>query len=206
MSREVFADTENVSRETLERLDAYAALLIKWNKAINLVAPSTIKALWVRHFLDSAQIYGASPAGAKKWADLGSGAGFPGLIIACLALDDRPELHVVCIESDQRKSVFLQTVIRELHLNASVVTDRIENAKPAMADVVSARALSSLENLLSYAERHMNVDGTAIFLKGSGHLDEIEQARQNWVFDIQAEPSKTDANGAILVIGGIHRG
>lgn len=205
MSRELFAKTMNVSRETMERLDSYAALLTKWNKAINLVAPSTIQTLWTRHFLDSAQIYKNAPVGATQWVDLGSGAGFPGLIVACLALDEQPRLHMICIESDQRKSVFLQAVIRELGLNASVVNARIEKADPVGADVVSARALSSLDSLLFYAKRHLREGGAAIFLKGAGHFDEIEKAKKHWAFDIQVEPSKTDPDGAVLVIGDIHR-
>lgn len=205
MSREDFIKSTNVSRETIEHLDAYAALLTKWNKAINLVAPSTIASLWSRHFLDSAQILDVAPKNAKSWVDMGSGAGFPGLVVACLAKEKHPDLGMTCIESDQRKSVFLQTVIRNLGLKATVISQRIEQVPRLGADIVSARALSRLEVLLGYADRHLSPEGTAIFLKGAGFGREIEQAQDNWTFDIRTEPSKTDADGALLICGGLKR-
>ena len=191
----------DVSRETIAKLELYAQLLRKWNKAINLVAPSTIPHLWTRHFLDSAQILEHMPQKTGKWLDIGSGAGFPGLIIACLA----SEIEVTCIESDQRKSVFLQTVIRELGLNAKVIAQRIDQVAPRNANALTARALAPIEQLLTHAKRHLAPNGKAILLKGSGHLREITQARTEWEFDIQTFPSKTDPEGVILILEDIRR-
>ncbi len=204
-ARETLEAEFDVSRETMARLDAYAALLKKWNKAINLVGKATLPDLWQRHFLDSAQLFTFCPPEARSWADLGSGAGLPGLVVATLAKQSRPDLRVICIESDQRKAAFLRTVIRELELNAEVRAGRIEESAPIGADIVSARALAPLPRLLSYAERHLAGQGKAIFPKGSGYLQEIEQARREWSFDIQTIPSKTDGEGAVLILGGIRR-
>ena len=204
-AQEKLKSSFDVSRETIERLEAYAALLRKWNKAINLVGRTTIPNLWERHFLDSAQIFSLCPEDAKVWVDLGSGAGLPGLVVATLAAQMNPDLAVICIESDQRKATFLRTVIRELDLKAQVKVRRIEETTSLNGDVVSARALAPLPDLLSYAERHLNPSGKAIFLKGSGYLQEIEQAKADWSFDIQAIPSKTDRDGAVLILGGIRR-
>ena len=195
----------DVSRETLERLTEYAALLKKWNPAINLVAPSTLSDIWTRHFLDSAQIWQYLPPNAENLADLGSGAGFPGLIIASIAKEDRPDLQVTCVESDARKGAFLQTVIRELGLNARVITDRIETTPPLNSDVVTARALASLSDLLAHADRHLTPNGQAVFLKGITAQQEIKDARMKWAFDIKVHPSKTSSEGQILVLKGIER-
>ena len=204
-ARDTFEAALDVSRETMDRLDSYEVLLTNWNKAINLVARSTIPGLWQRHFLDSAQVFVQLPESTRVLVDMGSGAGLPGLVIAVLAAEAQPNLKVVCIESDQRKAVFLRTVIRELDLNASVITNRIENIDPIGADVVAARALAPLPTLLSLATRHLRPDGAAIFLKGSGYLQEVGQAESEWVFDIQTIPSKTDSEGAVLILGGIRR-
>jgi len=201
IDQDAFLAATNVSRETMDRLERYAALLRKWNKAINLVAPSTLQSLWARHFLDSAQILELAPKDTKTWVDLGSGAGFPGMVIACMDAN----ISMVCIESDKRKAVFLQTLARELELNVQVIPKRIEQADQCDADVVSARALAPVSKLLEYTERHLKEGGTAIFLKGAGHLDEIEQARAKWSFDITIEPSNTEKGGAVLILGDIRR-
>ncbi len=204
-SRNLFAETTNVSRETMERLDVYAALLRRWNKAINLVAPSTLPNIWTRHFLDSAQIFQFTPEKAKTWGDMGSGAGFPGMVIACLAKEVMPNLEVICIESDKRKAVFLQTLVREIGLNARVLDERVEKAQKSNADIISARALAPINTLLILAERHLKKQGVAVFMKSGGYLHELEEARAHWSFDIRAVPSKTDENGVVLVLGDIRR-
>lgn len=199
--RKSFEEKVSVSRETMEKLDLYCELLRKWNPAINLVSSSTLPYLWERHFLDCAQISELMPTDTNTCVDMGSGAGFPGLIVSCL----NPEIYVTCIESDQRKSVFLRTVIQELDLNAEVVVGRIEKVPPKKVDVVSARALASVTNLLEYAERHLKKSGTAIFLKGTGHLNETAEARKRWSFDIKTHSSKTDPEAAVLILGDIER-
>lgn len=203
--RDHFQSKVDVSRETLVRLDQYAALLRKWNPAINLVAPSTLTDLWGRHFLDSAQIITLSPENAKTWVDLGSGGGFPGMVIAILAAELHPELRVACIESDLRKATFLRTVARETGLEVQVISDRIEAVAQQRADVVSARALAPLTKLLGLAGRHLGPGGSALFLKGAGYRHEIEEALENWTFEVDTVPSTTDSEAAILRIGEIRR-
>lgn len=195
----------DVSRETLARLEAYAALLVKWNPAINLVSRATLAELWTRHFLDSAQIFSLCPAGAQTWADLGSGGGFPGLVVAVLAAEAAPDLRVTLVESDARKAAFLSTVVRELGLSVTVKTARIESLAPLGADVVSARALAPLDDLLGFAARHLAPQGRALFLKGASHARECATAGEHWRFALDVHPSLTDAEGAILSIGDLVR-
>ena len=203
---EEFQRVTGVSRETIERLEVYEALLQKWNPRINLVSRQTLPELWARHFLDSAQLYDLVPEGAQRWVDLGSGGGFPGLVVAILARETRPSRQIVLVEADLRKSAFLSTVIRDLSLNAKVLSARIEAAPPQAADILSARALAPLENLLGFAERHLAAGGTALFPKGAGWSEELAQARQNWSFDCDAVPSETSPDARILKITGAERG
>ena len=193
-----------VSRETSERLETYAHLLEKWNKAINLVAPTTIPTLWSRHILDSAQIFRHAPQGGT-WADIGTGGGFPGLVCAILAAEQAPDVSFHLIESDQRKCTFLTTVLREVGLTAKVHAQRVEAVPPLGAQVLSARALAPLAALLEHAHRHLERDGKALFLKGAQHDEEIAKALESWAFDVQKHPSETDPAGAVLTIGNITR-
>ncbi len=203
--RDAFQAEFNVSRETMAVLDNYAALLKKWNPAINLVSKSTIDALWQRHFHDSAQIYQFQPENPCHWADLGSGGGFPALVLAAMAKEDSLETQFTLVESDLRKCTFLRTVIRDLGLNATVITVRIEETEGLGADILTARALASLDKLLEFANQHLSPSGTAIFPKGDRYQAEIAQAKANWRFDLEEIPSKTNPTGAILKIGGISR-
>lgn len=195
----------DVSRETLERLSNYHDLLLKWGARINLVSRATLDDAWTRHFADSAQIFDLAPPDARVWADLGSGAGFPGLVVAMLAAELRPSLRVRLIEADQRKAAFLRTVARETGIDADIVADRIESASPSNADVVSARALAPLADLLAMAERHLLPGGVCLFPKGARYRDEIAEALETYTFDCENYPSKTDADSVILKIGGIGR-
>lgn len=195
----------NVSRETLERLKAYEALLKKWNPAINLVSKATLAEAWTRHFVDSAQIFDLAPEGAHHWADLGSGGGFPGMVVAAIAAEKAPDMQVTLVESDQRKATFLRTVARELGLKTQVISKRIEEVPPLGADVLSARALASLAQLLGFAERHLCPDGIALFPKGAAHEQELAEALESWRFEVQKTPSRTESGAVILSIGGIAR-
>lgn len=196
---------ESVSRETMSLLNEYEALLKKWNPAINLVASSTISELWDRHFLDSAQLLSHAPSTATSWVDIGTGGGFPGLVVAIFAKETRHDLAITCIESDLRKATFLRTVIRELNLNAKVISERIESVDPQNADVLSARALASLSQLMEFSERHLSKEGVALFLKGENWQYEIDEAEKKWCFEHQAITSKTHQDAAILKIGNISR-
>lgn len=191
-----------VSRETHERLIAYEALVWKWNAKINLVAPSTLPEFNSRHIQDSIQIFDHVQSPEGNWVDLGSGGGLPGIVVSIYA--QKAPLTVSLVESDQRKSAFLRTVIRELSLqNVSILTGRIENVPPLAANFVSARALAPLSVLLSMVRRHMHQDGTAIFLKGRSWKAECDEARKEWRFDVTSFPSKTDPDAAILKITGV---
>ncbi len=202
---QAFAAEVDVSRETLERLTTYHDLLQKWGSRINLVARGTLDEAWTRHFLDSAQLIELAPMAARRWCDLGSGAGFPGLVVAILAAETRPDLRVCLIESDQRKAEFLRAVARATGVSADVVAERIENAEPCGADVLSARALASLTDLLRMAERHLAPGGVCLFPKGVRHADEVAEALETFTFDCEEYPSKTGADSVILKIGGIGR-
>jgi len=195
----------NVSRETSERLDSYAALLGKWNAAINLVSKSSLADLRTRHFADSAQLLALCPPTARHWADLGSGGGFPGLVIAILAAESLPDLSVTLVESDGRKAAFLSAVVRETGIRTTVVADRIESLAPLAADVLSARALAPLPQLLTFAEQHLAPKGRALFPKGATHRSEVAESLAEWRFDLREHPSKTDAHAVILEIEGVSR-
>ncbi len=199
-----FADRD-VSRETLERLGLYEALLRKWNPAINLVSRTTLDAVWDRHFRDSVQVFDLAPKTARHWADLGSGGGFPGLVAAILAADEAPEMTFTLVESDGRKAAFLQAVARETGVAVAVRAERIEEAPPLSADIVTARALAPLARLLGLADRHMATGGTAMFPKGANFRDEVQQALESWRFSYQTMPSVTEPGAVVLAIGGISR-
>lgn len=200
-----FAAKFSVSRETLDRLRIYADLLVKWNRRINLVAPKSIPDLWQRHFMDSAQIHAFKPEEAKTWVDLGSGGGFPGIIVAVLESATDDPTPVTLIESDQRKSTFLRTVIRETSVDAKVLARRIDEVPPQKADVLTARALAPLDQLLGFASFHMAPGGLAIFPKGANAGSEVELARKTWSFKCESLPSMTDKSAAILKISEITR-
>lgn len=200
-----FLRAVDVSRETLERLAAYEHLLKKWNPSINLVAKSTLPTIWRRHFLDSAQLFALARHHEGHWADLGAGGGFPGLVIAIMAMERAPGLRVTCVESDQRKAAFLRTVVRELGLPARVLAERAEEAAPLQADVLSARALAPLARLLPLAERHLKPGGQALFPKGESFRDELSEALETWSFQSEEYPSITDGSAVILSLGDIRR-
>jgi 16S rRNA (guanine527-N7)-methyltransferase len=194
----------SVSRETISALRRLEELLQKWNQKINLVSKSTLDQTWKRHIVDSAQIFDLIPSW-RLWADLGSGGGFPGLVVAILAKEKCPETKTVLVESDRRKAVFLRTAIRDLELSATVHSERIENLNRMGADVVSARALADLPLLLYYASGHLREGGSAVFLKGSTWKQEVETARKDWLFSLAVHESKTDPAAAILEIKDIRR-
>ena len=200
-----FLKNLDVSRETLERLDAYAGLLRRWNPRINLVSGRTLDDLWKRHFLDSAQLLELSPPQARHWCDLGAGGGFPGMVLAILAAEKHPGMRFTLIESDQRKSEFLRAVMRETGTTANVVTDRIEAVPSVNADVVSARALAPLPALLGLADAHMASDGMAIFPKGAKAKHEISEALELWQFRCETVTSRTDEAAVILKISELSR-
>ena len=192
----------DVSRETLEKLDAYKALLEKWTRKINLISKSTIDDIAMRHIWDSAQIYQQV---THKWVDLGSGGGLPGVVIAVLAAGWNEPMDMVLVESDQRKTTFLRTCARELDISLNVIPKRIDEIESQQGEIVSARALSDLSGLLEIAVPHLSQGGTCVFMKGARWQAEVENARKSWQFSCEAAPSKTNSDAAILRIRDIER-
>lgn len=189
-----------VSRETYDRLAALVALVRKWQKAENLIAPSTLPDIWTRHVADSAQLVPLYPE-ARHWLDLGSGGGFPGLVVATL-LDDRSGAKVHLVESNTRKCAFLRTAIRETGAPAVVHQGRIEDVVgrwPEPVDVITARALAPLADLLKMTA-HLIGPGRTAFLKGVDYRAEIEEASQSWDLDLLIHPSRISEGSVILEI------
>jgi 16S rRNA (guanine527-N7)-methyltransferase len=178
--------------ETIRALGSFADLAWKWTQKINLVAKSTQSEIWTRHIADSAQLWPLVPRSAKRFVDLGSGGGFPGLVLAILARQAHEGAEHVLVESDQRKAAFLREAARVVDIPVSVICARIEQVPPLSGDVVTARALAALPILLGYAVRHLAPDGVALFPKGAGYRAEIEAAREKWRFDLDVFPSQTD--------------
>lgn len=194
--------SNSVSRETMQRLDDYEALIRRWNPRINLVAPATLSDLRRRHIEDCLQISRLVAPKTGLWADLGSGGGLPGLVLAIANADS--DVEFLLVESDQRKAAFLRTVIRELGLTrASVKTARIEEVDPLNAAYISARALAPLPRLMPYLQRHMAADGQAWLMKGQQWQAELAEAQKDWRFNVTAHPSSTQDGAAILEISGV---
>ena len=197
---------ENVSRETISKFRVFSELLKKWNPVAGLVSPASLEQLWDRHILDSAQILEVAPPGIRKWLDIGSGGGFPGLVVAIMAAERRPEINVVLVDSNRRKCDFLSEACRQTGTEAQVLNIRAEQLDPQNADVVSARAVAPLPGLLSLASRHLAEGGLCVFPKGSGYRDELAAARKSWSFTVEPVPSRTDGKGRILLIRSIANG
>jgi len=200
LSPEAFRLRTGVSRETLARLQIYAELLTRWQRRINLVGNSTLPDLWRRHMLDSAQLLPLIPKEAKVLVDLGSGAGFPGLVLAILGV---PEVHL--IESDARKAAFLREVSRETSAGATVHATRIEAASAPRADVVTARALAPLRTLFEFAARFADERTVLLFPKGQDVGRELTGTPRETKMQIDAVPSISDDSGTILRITGLMR-
>ncbi|MAZ03436.1 MAG: 16S rRNA (guanine(527)-N(7))-methyltransferase RsmG [Sneathiella sp.] len=195
-----FGSALNVSRETLERLRIYGELLQKWQKAINLVGKSTLPDLWRRHMLDSAQLLSHTARTTGRWIDLGSGAGFPPLVIAICS-----DFEVHAVESDQRKCLFMQNISRETSAGVTVHNRRIEDMEPLEADIISARALAPLEKLLTLAEPFVRKDTELFFLKGQDVDEELTIASKCWNMEIKKLRSLTSEDGCILKISKLRR-
>lgn len=194
---------KDVSRETEAQLKVYLGLLEKWQEKINLVSPQTMPDAWERHFIDSMQISDFIPEGAKTIFDFGSGAGFPGLVLAIMNSDKN--FHMV--ESDQKKCSFMRTVSRETGLsNIAVHNSRIEDvSRETIPDLIMARALASLDKLLDYSSDwvELNPDLKFIFPKGEKHADEVVESKKKWIFDVTEKPSQTSKNASILLLSGV---
>ena len=189
-----------VSRETAECLDRYVELLREWQRHINLVSPATVPEIWTRH-LEDGLVLGHLARRVTRWADIGSGAGLPGLVLAIL-MREREGGHVDLVESNGKKAAFLRTVIRELGLPAQVHASRIEDCAKiiASAQAVSARALASLTDLFALVGPHLSADATCWFPKGRNHDEEIAEASAHWRFDMVKHSSHIEDGSVVLEI------
>jgi 16S rRNA (guanine527-N7)-methyltransferase len=189
----------DVSRETLDRLSVMVSVLERWQRAINLISHRTLQDIWVRHILDSAQLVPLLEKDATSLVDLGSGAGFPGLVLALL----RPDMDMTLIESDARKAAYLGEAVRNMGMQPppKIVIGRAEAIPSAQADLVTARALAPLGQLLRWADRHRSDTAICLFHKGRGWQSELTDAMKDWDIPYRAFPSVTDRDGVILRIG-----
>ena len=200
-ARAVALNPDSVSRETWARLDALVALVLERQQAMNLIAASTVPQLWTRHVADSLQLLALAPA-ARTWVDLGSGAGFPGLAIAC-ALADTAGAAVHLVESTRKKAAFLAEAAAALKLPVTVHAERIEDFDPANRvsfDVVTARAVAPLSKLLGYAIPLLKRGTIGLFHKGQDVEAELTEASKYWTIDAELIQSKTDPRGRIVLV------
>jgi 16S rRNA (guanine527-N7)-methyltransferase len=190
-----------VSRETLERLDLFVALLDKWRKTINLISESTFAEVWTRHIADCAQLLALAPT-AKVWVDMGSGAGFPGLVIA-IQLANTADARVHLVESDQRKCAFLREAARETCASAEIHNMRIEQAArdiPLPVDAVTARALAPLPRLADFAKVWLESGAIGVFPRGKTAGAQARAISTDQNFDIGFSKSRIDASSEIAIV------
>lgn len=200
-----FAEAFKVPRETIDRLERYAALLAHWQASTNLVSEATLPELWSRHFADSAQLVELAPK-ARLWLDLGSGAGFPGLVVGLLRSEE-PGLRMHLVEKSAKKCAFLAEVVRATKARVEIHAMRIEQLSAGhlvgVPEVISARALAPLPDLLRLAAPLFDAHTTGLFLKGREAAVEIEAARSAWDFDVRPHRSLTSAESHILELTGL---
>lgn len=190
----------DISDEIFSRLFAYHDLLLKWQAKVNLIGSDTIEDIWNRHFLDSLQLLKLLPSTSKPILDLGSGAGFPGMVLAIAGIKN---IHLV--ESDSKKTSFLKEVARITKTDVIIDNIRIEDMNLSDAGVVMARALADLPTLFEYIERFVSHETIYLFPKGKNYAKELQDAKLKWNFDAVAIPSVTDINAVILSISNLRR-
>ena len=201
---EEFAALSHVSRETLARLKTYAGMLEDWNARHNLVSRASLAEVWRRHFWDSAQLAPLIPQEARSLIDLGSGAGFPGLVLAEL-LKHCPQFRVVLVEATAKKCWFLQSVAERLALPVEIRNARVEDLPAENFDVITARACAPLPELLAYAQRFWGKRTRGFFHKGQNLAVELTQASKSWRIKAEQHPSRSDPSGVILEIRELQR-
>ncbi|WP_374515821.1 16S rRNA (guanine(527)-N(7))-methyltransferase RsmG [Brevundimonas sp.] len=202
MTPSEFQALTKASPAVMDDLEAFAVRLAEANAVMNLVGPDTLPDVWNRHYWDSAQLLALAPE-AKTWADLGAGAGFPGVVLAIL-LKDRPGAHVWLIDSLGKRCRFLEQVVDELGLPATVINGRAE-AQALKVDVVTARAVAPMEKLLGYAQPYLQRGARGLFLKGEKAELEVAEARRVWQFDCDLSVSRSDPRGRIVSVRSLRR-
>ncbi|MEM7189268.1 MAG: 16S rRNA (guanine(527)-N(7))-methyltransferase RsmG [Pseudomonadota bacterium] len=195
----------NVSRETLERLEAYVDLLLKWSRAINLVGATDLDHLWTRHILDSAQIVPQAPSDATSWLDVGSGAGLPALVCRIILQGQGIDIPMSLVEADQRKSAFLRETNRQLGTDVKIHSIRLERLPALPCDIITARAVAPLPRLLQLCAPFVHDDTVCLFLKGQNVEEEIGSANLDWQFRVDRISSVTDPAASLLRITNIRR-
>lgn len=194
----------NVSRETIDLLKTYEASLNEWQNKMNLVSKNSLPEAWNRHFEDSMQLFVLLPQGAEIVYDFGSGAGFPGMVLAVMAKEKTPYLKFKLVESIGKKTLYLKYVKEITGANVEVINERIENIKPEIADAITSRAMCSLTELLRYSRPFCGKKTKMIFLKGRNYKEELQIAKQEWNFKLEVLPSQESADGVILIITNLH--
>jgi 16S rRNA (guanine527-N7)-methyltransferase len=194
-----------VSRETIDHLRSLAEMVERWSRRINLVSPSTQRQVWSRHIADSAQLWTLRPGDRGHWVDIGSGGGFPGLVVALCAKSDGEQMVVSLIESDRRKAAFLRTASVELGLDVRIYAERAEKMASLRADVVSARAVAPLVDLMPVVHHHVLPEGVALLPKGKRWRDEWAMTSSAWSARLEVFSSVTDEDAVVLRIGNIER-
>ena len=200
-TQEIFTSQLNVSRETLDIFSVYGETLAKWQSKINLISGKTLDNVWRRHFLDCAQLHNLLPSGTKNILDIGSGAGFPGLVLAVMGVK-----NVTLVEADSKKCLFLSEVVRRTGRHANIVNCRIEEFDGGHFDVITARALAPMDKLLPYINPHFGPRTKGIFLKGQQVDRELTKAKKQWKLDYKTVQSITNDSGSIIVVEKITSG
>ena len=196
----------NVSRETMMLLTTYEEMLREWQEKMNLVSKSSLEFAWQRHFLDSMQLFDLIPENAKIVYDFGSGAGFPGLVLAIMSKEKTPYLKFKLVESIKKKTMYLNAVKEKCGLdNVEIINERIENIVAEKADVITSRAMASLTDLLKYSQKFCSSKTRCIFLKGKSFQEEISEAQKFWSFKCDVLPSQESDEGVILIITDIKK-
>lgn len=194
-----------VSRETMDKLKAYETSLCEWQNRMNLVSKNSLEDAWQRHFQDSMQLFSLLPQQGIVY-DFGSGAGFPGMVLAIMASEKTPYLKFKLVESIKKKTLYLNEVKKITGIsNVEVLNKRIEDIPAEAADVVTSRAMASLSDLLNYAQKFCTRKTKCIFLKGKSYADEIAEAEKLWKFKAEVLPSQESDEGVILIITDIHK-
>lgn len=193
-----------VSRETFSHLEIYVSELLKWQKVHNLIANSTIENVWERHVYDSLQLIELAPQSPRHWVDIGSGGGLPGIVIAIM-MRDKSDFMMHLVESSQRKCAFLQHCAGLLQLPVQVHADRIENILPHFnsIDVLSARALASLDSLFQFVALCQKEPDTILFLKGKDINQELTNAQKKWRFEYEIFPSRVESDGCVIKVNSL---
>jgi 16S rRNA (guanine527-N7)-methyltransferase len=195
----------DVSRKTYTDLETFQNMVLEWNNKFNLISKSSAEDIWNRHILDSLQLLKFISNKAEKLYDFGSGAGFPGMVLAIATKDIFPNLKVSLMESIRKKTTFLNEVKTKLNLDVDIYNERVENLELTKADIITSRAMASLEKLLNYAYPFCKKETELLFLKGKTWEDEIKTALIKWKFDYESFESITDKDGKILFIKNIRR-